>query len=55
MKNNVGSEAGAVARSTGVGGRADFCSMQNLHSRRPWRSSRRRAYMGRIYGVLSGE
>jgi|GEM_PF-6656964 len=38
-------EAGAVARSTGVGGRADFCSMQNLHSRHPWRSTRRRAYM----------
>ncbi|WP_404360609.1 hypothetical protein [Methylotuvimicrobium sp. KM1] len=26
MKKNVGSEAGAVARPTGVGGRADFCS-----------------------------
>ncbi len=76
MKNNTGSEEGAVARPAGVGGRADFCSsataelqgcnecrkcrsiflpcvalihaipgvMQNLHSRHPWRSRRRRAY-----------
>jgi len=26
-----------------VGSRADFCSMQNLHSRHPWRSSCRQA------------
>ena len=24
--------------SEDVGNRADFCSMQNLHSRHPWRS-----------------
>ncbi|WP_341327975.1 hypothetical protein [Methylotuvimicrobium sp. KM2] len=48
-------EAGAVARSTGVGGRADFCSckicIHAIHGNQSPPSS----LHGRIYGVLSGE
>ncbi|WP_175421708.1 hypothetical protein [Methylotuvimicrobium buryatense] len=55
MKNNAGSKEGAVARSTGVGGRADFCSckicIHAIHGNQIPPSS----LHGRIHGVLSGE
>ncbi|WP_404360976.1 hypothetical protein [Methylotuvimicrobium sp. KM1] len=55
MQNNAGSEKGAVVRSTGVGGRADFCSckicIHAIHGNQIPPSS----LQGCIHGVLSGE
>ncbi|WP_341327041.1 hypothetical protein [Methylotuvimicrobium sp. KM2] len=55
MKNNVGSEEGAVARPASVGGRADYCSckicIHAIHGNQSPPSS----LHGRIHGALSGE